>query len=358
MLVDPTTKSARSKLRSRQLKYVQFSRDTGQLPILGEFTCTTLMRYVTWLSENGVKSGWKGCGAYVTAAVNWHRALGGDDPRDNPDAEYWWSKFRQSFIKNVAVTTNQKLPLRPAMLMAMARRADLRKREDLRDMAAFFLLYFSGLRICHVAVAGTDEHALRFSDLLFYPSLRDAQRLFVLIRSTKTRPAASAKPFWVVIDRQPALGRFCPVELVRQHFLMAYGGERGFSPFEDAFAAVPDDFLFRGSAPSELRPVGGRPPPARVCGAFSRTAFTAALRRRLLDAGLPAELLNKHSGISFRRGCLSCLGASGMASYELATHADHASVESSRVYMLATAAERARASSIIGLALQSAAPPA
>ena len=57
--------------------------------------------------------------------------------------------------------------------------------------------------------------------------------------------------------------------------------------------------------------------------------------------------LSKFSGISFRKGCLSALGALGLPSHRLADHADHSSVDISRRYTLDTLRDRAANSSLL-----------
>ena len=101
-----------------------------------------------------------------------------------------------------------------------------------------------------------------------------------------------------------------------------------------AYRGRPGDFVFTGA--------NG--------GALSRATFTANLRHRLEIAApmLPAPVdLRRFSGVSFRKGCLSTLGALGLPSHRLADHADHSSVESSRVYTLDTLTDRAANSNMI-----------
>jgi len=101
-----------------------------------------------------------------------------------------------------------------------------------------------------------------------------------------------------------------------------------------AYRGRPSDFVFTGA--------NG--------GALSRATFTANLRHRLEIAApmLPAPVdLRRFSGVSFRKGCLSTLGALGLPSHRLADHADHSSVESSRIYTLDTLTDRAANSNMI-----------
>ena len=75
-----------------------------------------------------------------------------------------------------------------------------------------------------------------------------------------------------------------------------------------------------------------------------------SLRRRLGYAqrrlAVPLDL-TKFSAISFRKGCLSTLGALNVPAYRLADHADHSDVASSRIYTVDTVADRAANSDLI-----------
>ena len=120
--------------------------------------------------------------------------------------------------------------------------------------------------------------------------------------------------------------RFCPVELLQAHFIRAYRQR-------------PDANLFQTAA--------GAPLPRRY--------FNTVLRRRLdvAQARFPAGVrfdLSRFSGISFRKGCLSTLGALNVPGHRLADHADHADVASSRIYTVDTVSQRAGNSDLIASA--------
>ena len=202
----------------------------------------------------------------------------------------------------------------------MALSTDLSIADNLAAICSYFLLFFCGCRIGHVAQSGTATDALRWEDIHFEPSLMEPTTVYVCFRSTKTRPRAADSPFWTAIGRQRQLP-FCPVDLLSRHMRTAYRGR-------------PGDFVFSGATGAAL----------------SRATFTANLRRRLAVAApmLPAPVdLRRFSGVSFRKGCLSTLGALGLPSHRLADHADHSSVESSRIYTLDTLADRAANSTMI-----------
>eukprot|EP01047_Picozoa_sp_COSAG01_P009864 COSAG01_NODE_411_length_17360_cov_11.401852_17_plen_246_part_00 len=243
--------------------------------------------------------------------------------------DYWWNKFRVQFKQTVpTLHLYNKLPIRPAHLEAIALDCNLSCDRDLHDLAAYYMLFFAGVRVAHVALtAGATNHAVCMEDLHFSPSLDNPTRVYVCFRSTKTRPRAANTPFWQALDAQPQL-RWCPVALLRMHFMRAYRGQ----PSAPLFCAARDP----------------RTP-------WPRSTFTGSLRRRLERASRHLDIpvdLQLFSGISFRKGSLSTLGAAGVPSHRLADHGDHASVQSSRRYTLDSLSQRAANSGIIAAAFR------
>ena len=300
-----------------------FANETGALPLLPTKPAD-LMRFMLWLPAHNVRSGWKGALQYCSEVCTWNKEVGFDDPRDS--IQFYWARFRLNYKQLVkAEHPAMKLPLRPAMLEAMALDADMSRGDDLRDMCAYFLLFFTGARIGHCAPpsASAANHALRFEDFFFYPSFADCTVVYICFRSTKTRPRAADLPFWSAISRQDQLP-FCPVTLLQAHFIRV-------------FRRRPDAFVFSTET--------GNPLP--------RTTFTTILRRRLGHAQrrLPVTYdLRRFSGISFRKGCLSLLGSLNVPAYRLADHADHSGVDSSRAYTVDTVSDRAANSDLIASA--------
>jgi len=327
IIYGPRTASADSKLKSKRLKYIIFCNDIGALPLLPTKPAN-LFRYALWLPAHGITSGWKGVRAYITEVCNWNKQLGFEDPLDDPAIAWPWKQFRLNFQRLVtAEHPSVKLPIRPAMLEAMALDANLTDPVDLRDIACYLLLFFAGLRIGHCAVASPAmaQHALRYEDLYFYPSFAACETVLICVRSTKTRMRAAGLPFWTAIARQPSLP-FCPVALLQAHFLASYRQD-------------PTGYLFTNARGNPL----------------TRKTFTDGLRRRLTNAqrhlAVPLDL-SKFSGVSFRKGCLSTLGALNVPAHRLADHADHADVASSRIYTVDTINERAANSDLIASTFQ------
>jgi hypothetical protein len=319
---------APAKQLSRRLKFVDFCVNQGYLPLPIPTEPVTYMRFMLWLPANGITSGWKGCLSYASEVAAWNRQLGFTDTR--LEISYWWSTFKLNFRNMVLChKANTKMPLRASMLLMLLDSLDLGHLPHgsvthLRDAAAYTLLYFTSQRIGHVALAvgGSRAHLLRFGNLLFWPSLTAPTIVFILFPSTKTHRAAENNGFWSAIATQPQL-RFCPVMLLRLLFMRTFRGDQ-------------NGFLFTMS---------NRTDP------LTRSTFTHNLRRRLGAAGVDVK---DYSGISFRRGALSTLGQSGLASHALADFADHADVQTSRTYITDSMEARANTGRIIGDALHSA----
>ena len=320
-IIEGDSNAARQgKTRSLLTKFFTCAHETGALPLIPT-RAATYFRFMCWLSANGIDSGWVGALKYVTAVVHLNRSLGFEDFRKHPATLFYWERFRRNFKQMVqSAHKAMKWPIRPGHLEAMALSTDLSIADNLAAICSYFLLFFCGCRIGHVAQSGTATDALRWEDIHFEPSLMEPTTVYVCFRSTKTRPRAADSPFWTAIGRQRQLP-FCPVDLLSRHLRTAYRGR-------------PGDFVFSGATGAAL----------------SRATFTANLRRRLAVAApmLPAPVdLRRFSGVSFRKGCLSTLGALGLPSHRLADHADHSSVESSRIYTLDTLADRAANSTMI-----------
>lgn len=309
-----------SKRRSRRLKFLEFVQDQGLYPIPIPTPAVVYMKFMLWLPQHNITSGWKGCLTYCTELAQWNLQLGFNDERD--EASYWWTTFRHNFQTLVTCAhLHAKLPLRPHMLAALLRLLNWNVDTDVRDGAAYVLLYYTSQRIGHVAVNGITTHALRFESIYFYPSIALATIVFICFLSSKTRSPAANTPFWAAIAAQPNMRR-CPVQILRLHFTRSFKGDR-------------EDFLFQNDDNT---------------GPLSRHAFTRTLRQRLAATGLIRNLRH-YSGISFRRGALSTLGQSGVPSHTLADFADHASVQVSRTYTMDTMHARAATGLRIGQAV-------
>eukprot|EP01048_Picozoa_sp_COSAG05_P020296 COSAG05_NODE_3413_length_2080_cov_11.682988_1_plen_381_part_00 len=221
--------------------------------------------------------------------------------------------------------TGMKLPLRVPMLEAIFLDVNFSSWVDTQDIAAYTFLLFVGVRIGHVAVDAQQTHALRFEDFAFYPSFANCNYVYVHFRSTKTRPRAADTPYWSSLRAQPHL-LLCPVKMIKRVFALNFRGDAS-------------DFVFR-AAPDSLLPL-------------PRKTFTRNLKLRLAQAqrhlSTPFDV-DDYSGISFRKGFLTVLGAAGLPGYRLAAAADHANIQSSTPYMLDHLRDRAANSDVIGAA--------
>jgi len=311
------------KTRTFRTKFVVFCYATGALPVL-PIKAKNYFRYMLWLPRNGV-NGWESAQRYLAEAVAWDQEeLGSPDQRKTMD--FFWSKFRHNYKQQIAAKhSGMKLPLRAAMLEAIYLDIDFNSWVDVQDIAAYTFLFFVGVRIGHVAVDAQQSHALRFEDFAFYPSFQECEHVYVHFRSTKTRPRAADTPYWSSLRAQPHL-LLCPVRMLKRLFAQNYRGKA-------------TDFVFR-TAPNSSHPL-------------RRTTFTNTLRLRLSRSQRHLSTpfnINDYSGISFRKGFLTVLGAAGLPGYRLAAAADHANIQSSTPYMLDQLHDRAANSDVIGAA--------
>lgn len=304
-------------------KFVQFclSVHKVEIPTWPMFPCrlATLVRYAWWLQFHGIRGGMPTIRNYVSAVVEWGLSLGHSDPRM---AEPWiYQRFRREAPKHLQVMegSKAKYEIQPGHMREMAKDMDLADLDDLEDATMYSMLYYSTVRAGHATPVGAKpadvQHLLRFEDVCFEPSFEDAQRVVFVLDSTKTRNAAKKDSWWTSLGRC-AVEALCPVRLMKLWWLRVYSGD-------------PKQFLF-----------------ARTAGALPRrrASFARRLRRRLQVVaprlGLDADEFDptRWSSISFRKGGLSAL-APHVQPHELAQHADHASVETTRKYYLSQTVE-------------------
>jgi hypothetical protein len=316
-------------------KYLRFVLEEHSLatPLLPIFPLTIgkLSHFVVFCNQSGINGGYNVISNYVNQIVKVGAARHGcDDPRKASEhAAKQWAEFLNEFAKEnpeAGPGKKTKLRLQAAMYMAMALDMDLGLRTDLRDATQYALKFFGAWRAGHTSTVNRSKnkhHLVRWEHVVFLPSREHAERVFIMLRCTKTRKMGASKPFWTAFERlgTQADVRFCPVQLMQRWFVESYRGN-------------PHQPVFTGSAAPTL--------------ALTRTEFTDNLRARLLRALPrldvdPAMLdLSNFSSISFRKGGLSALGRSGVGVNRLAEHADHASIESTRAYTGDTIEERAR----------------
>jgi len=251
---------------------------------------------------------------YVSAATEWAQACGHPDPRTS---EPWiYRRFRLEAPKHFEVVegSRAKFAVQPVHLLTMSNRAVLSELDDLEDMTAYVVAFFTTIRIGHLSPQSSKtehtKHLTRFAHIRFEPSFEKPERVIFILPSGKVRSLAKKDPWWTSVGKcdYPPL---CPVTLLKLWYLRVYSGDA-------------QQYLF-----------------ARAAGALprQRASFTRRLRTRMRRAGTdlgytPTEFdVSNWSGISFRKGGLSAL-APHVQPHELAQHADHANVETTRKYYL------------------------
>ena len=328
---------AKVKEKTYRVKYLRFAMDEhGEAsPLFPIFPLSfaKLQLYVKWLPQNNVNSGIEGMNKYLNAIVVWGRQHGGHaDPRSewpdskpNAEAARLWADFMDKSTTGVNVVKVPKYRLQPAHLMAMVSQMSMDDPQDRRDATQYTFNLFTALRPGHTAPSVTKsfKHGLRWKDVVFIPSVQHAEKVMIRVSSTKTRKKEEQKTWWTsvaALDRADGEGRFCPVSLLRMLFVSDFNGD-------------PESPIFR-SRLKQRSPVG-------------RTEYTATLRARLLrslpllDIDTDFFSLSNYSGISWRKGGLSLLSSTDIQPNRLADHADHGSVDTSRIYAKDTIAERA-----------------
>ena len=151
-IIEGDSNAARQgKTRSLLTKFFTCAHETGALPLIPT-RAATYFRFMCWLSANGIDSGWVGALKYVTAVVHLNRSLGFEDFRKHPATLFYWERFRRNFKQMVqSAHKAMKWPIRPGHLEAMALSTDLSIADNLAAICSYFLLFFCGCRIGHVA---------------------------------------------------------------------------------------------------------------------------------------------------------------------------------------------------------------
>ena len=311
-------------ISSRRLKWLRFylahHKEEPDISPMFPLKLRTICLYGLFLAspEGNVTGGFKSVNNYITELINLARSLGHNDPRASTERNAWiWKRYRQEFNKQIQVVRKfeKKLALQPAHLYCIIAAMDMSKLKDLKDAAMYSLLWHAGCRVSHVAakLSNSMKHILRWSDLVFEPSVKQAQRVVIRFRSSKVLPECKKKEWWTALGKvQPKKGRpiVCPVSLIQAWFIRGYNN-------------IPDAPVF-GTGPGSTTPLG-------------RNEFTRNFRTRLA-AGAPLLApphntlqTSQFSGVSFRRGCVSTL-AKVLDFNRVRAHAGHSDPRSTVVY--------------------------
>ena len=331
---------AAAKISSYRAKFMSFiaAEHCSQMPLLPMFPVSldTIMVFAAWCSENGINGGMDSIKNYIGEVVRWGiQVTDQRDPRANGSkARADWRVYERNFRFMVKTTRKLKLRIQPAMFQAIMSMIDVNDWRDMRDGAQYAINMYSAARIGHTAAASSakPKHLLRFKDLVFDPSIEKPERVFIYLRSTKTRFEAEGKPTWQSVGAvHPPNGdmRLCPVYMLQRWVTTQYAGD----PNAALFAAAKAN---RRHLP---------------CG---RTEFADTLRARIvlalprLDVNIEEFDIEKYSAIGFRKGSLSALAHSrGITAPRLAAHGDHTSVDTTLHYLSDSVESRAGNSSAI-----------
>ena len=307
-----------------------------ELPLLPVFPMrlASLLRFAWWLQDHGVHGGMQSIKNYTSAVANWSQMTGHGDPRQTE--EWVWKRFSKQAPKFVRVFNGSqaKLPMQPEYLrlITMHTPFDLDDADDVRELLAYSILIFTGIRVGHLlpknASAQAKRHLLDWNNIKFEPDFDNATVVVFLLDSTKVRSAAKKDPWWTAVGMCNAVPMLCPVLLMKMWFNMTHSGSREGNK----------QYLMSTS-------VMGEP--------LSRSAFTRRLRTRLtaiapvLGFDATAFDASKYSGISFRKGAFSAL-APHVQPHTLMKTADHKSIKTTvQHYMSDTIQQRAGNTALI-----------
>ena len=320
-------------MSARRLKwtrfYIAYHKQEPSISPMFPLKLRTLCLYGIFLASptGNVTGGFKSVNNYITELVNIARSLGHDDPRTANERNKWiWKKYRQEFNKQIQVVRkfDKKLALQPAHLNCIIAAMDLSKLKDLKDAAMYSLLWHAGCRVGHVAAKQSKsmKHIIRWSDLVFEPSVKQAEQIVIRFKSSKVLPSAKDQEWWTALGKvPPKIGQpiVCPVTLVRAWFTRGYNNTPGAPVF--------------GQGPNNENPI-------------RRNEFTRDFRARLA-AGAPLLApphnnirTGQFSGVSFRRGCVSSM-ARVLDFNRVRAHAGHSDPRSTVVYFQDSIARRA-----------------
>ena len=319
-------------------KYVQFclAEHNEDLPLLPVFPMrlASLLRFAWWCQDHGVEGGMSSIRNYTSAAATWSQLAGFGDPRQTE--EWVWKRFTKEAPKYVRVFNGSqaKLPMQPEYLRQIVLHTpfDLGNSDDVRELLAYSIMIFTGIRVGHLLPKDTSKkakrHLIDWNNVKFEPDFANATVVVFMLDSTKVRSVAKKDPWWTAVGKCEEVPMLCPVLLMQTWYNMTHNGT-----------------LTGNSQYLMATTVMGEP--------WSRAAFTRRLRARLkivaprLGFDTSAFDADKYSGISFRKGAFSAL-VPHVQPHTLMKSADHKSIKTTvQHYMSDTIQQRAGNTALI-----------
>ena len=299
-------------MNSLRVKYLRFCFDTHgpdspRWPAF-PFTLGTLLEYVLWLRDHGIGS-FASAANYVAALVAWGQENDQEDLRQaSPLYEATWSFFKGRVIAELPIKrrSKPKLKMHAAYMECLALDADTSSAEVIKHLAAWVLLFFSGIRVGHVAAKRRNmlAHVLAWGNIQILDN-----EVRIWLGSTKTRPLAANDGYWTSIAARPdGLCTLDPVRMFRLWHRVGFMGDSSLPLF---------------------------PARASACLAMQRNEFTSALRTALGTAllRLPGEApdVRRLTGISFRKSVVSSLW-NKVPTHRVLEAVDHKTISASVAY--------------------------
>ena len=253
-LAGPSDVDKRAKTKSLLKKYFTFCVDTNVAVF--PLTIVKLMRYVIWLPQHGIHTGWNVVNNYTGAVCTLNKRLGRGDPRD--DNLELWDEVRKRFGDEVQVVRNHKVKLHiPAGFLECLALDTLALPSSRRTerMSCDSIMFFAGVRVGHFAPKATTraKHVLRWQHVVFLPSVADCTIIFFRVQTTKTRQGTVLRPYWTAVGRQLDSPLVCPVVWTFRHYRDNYLGRPGALPTDPIFSTSRGAMLGRTTYQKELQ---------------------------------------------------------------------------------------------------------
>jgi hypothetical protein len=295
------------------------ARGRGTWPVLPITAGKVYRWFYSIMRRKKLKSSWKSVLPYKKALMRWATQYQ-KDPFSVLDADVV-DDMRKAFKAEFPVLPKQiKIQITDDLFAAVVLSLSPSNPIDRVDRDLYTVLKIAGTRVSSL-VLGADkrrfDRIVRLKHVVFLPSSRNRQRVFMLLPVTKTRSAADPVGMMLERNHNPK-SKVCAVEsLYRQVRRRKRAGAKG------------NDVLFWN---------------ARSNRPYSRNVFTTRFKgridkvasRRIGNTKLKGKPSAYISGISFRKAVLQKLKDMGMSPSQVATYATHKTLAAQMNYVAAT----------------------
>lgn len=280
-----------------------------------------MYRFFFWLvRRKNLGRSWASVLPYKRAVVRWAQSWQ-RDPFEviTPQLRDHLRKCFKNAVHEVVM--QPKIMLSDELFIAIWEVLSDEDESEFVDKNILMVYKIAGFRAASLAL-GSDRRrwarVVRIKHVKFLPSRADPQRAFVLLPQTKTRPGCW-QPVGHVISRNPdPESERCAVKrLLKQVELRERDG------------ASRDDVLFSN-------PRTGKPYSKNVLNSRLKSLIDRVASRWIGDTRLPGKPSDFFSAVSFRKAVLTRLKEGGLSPTQIATYADHKSIQSQMAYVCET----------------------